>query len=120
MAEPAIQLQRKYLEAVLLVRVMFDERLVAYVDRRRLSPAADRLLTGVLDAPELAQRLGMLYAAEPTGDPVSDGFCIRLAQRADRLTVRELGFFNARTLIALVNGLPRMRRGPAEFRELAS
>ena len=117
MAEAGLQLQRRFLEAVLLVRVMFDLRIAEYVDQRALSPACYRFFNAIVADPEGAQMLGVLRITEPPTDETERDFCLRLAKRLETLTLMDLTFYQERTLVVLVNKLPAMRRGPARFRQ---
>lgn len=105
--------RRAHLEAVLLARVMLDPAIADYIDRRCLSPAADRLFEAAISDPDICLGSGLLCRTTPPSDADGKRFCIRLAERVEKLSLREIGFFSVLALIAFVNSLPRMRGGRA-------
>lgn len=93
-------LSRAHLEACLVARVLLDPELADHVDDTRLSPAAKALVAYAAEDNRLACA-SLLLGAE-------DEYQARLATRADAVTLEDLRFFPAATLVALINQLPRL------------
>jgi hypothetical protein len=91
-------LSRAHLEALVVALALLNPALADGVDYERLSPAAAALLDFVVDENTAARACLHLGAA--------DEYQARLATRTDQLTLEELRFFPAATLVALVNTLP--------------
>lgn len=93
-------LSRAHLEACLVARVLLDPDLADHVDDTRLSPAAQQLV-GFAANHNAVACASLLLGAE-------DEYQVRLARRVDALTLEQLRFFPAATLVALINQLPRL------------
>jgi hypothetical protein len=91
-------LSRAHLEAVLVALALLNPALADGVDVERLSAAAAGLLAFVTDDNTTARACLHLGA--------EDEYQARLATRVDQLTLEELRFFPALTVVALVNTLP--------------
>lgn len=92
------QLTRAHLEALLVALALLNPALGDGVDIERLSAAAAALLDFVTEDNTTARACLHLGA--------DDEYQARLVTRVDQLTLEELRFFPAATVVALVNTLP--------------
>lgn len=92
------ELTRAHLEALVVALALLNPALADGVDVERLSSAAAALLEFVTERNTTARACLHLGA--------EDEYQARLATRVGQLTLEELCFFPAASLVALVNTLP--------------